>query len=60
MHLLGNILKQAVNLAGTLREDSDISPVESQTHTLRELIAKAAGTKFGRDHHFAELMRINS
>lgn len=59
MPLLGNIFKQAVNLAGSLRENDEHSYQASQIQTLKELLAKAAGTRFGRDHDFASLVKLD-
>src|SRR5947209_8439867 len=42
-----------------IRDVDRLDPVEAQTRVLRQLVQFARGTKFGRDHDFANIRTID-
>ncbi|MGB0178287.1 MAG: GH3 family domain-containing protein, partial [Owenweeksia sp.] len=56
MHILGGVIKQAINLKHGIEDSTQGSPIEKQNDQLKNLLRKAKNTAFGKFYDFEGIL----
>jgi hypothetical protein len=56
MAILGSLLKKGIMLRESIAQQVTV-PIDLQKHELRELLIHAQSTRFGKTHHFPEILK---
>jgi len=56
MHIIGNVIKNALNFTNTLSKLTNASPVEKQKEQLENLLSEAKDTSFGIYYNFRKIL----